>query len=364
MLSFRRISVLVFLLLAQGLSLLARPLEIVLVDPKMATASAISQWKKEGFNAIAVVLDESSSSASLNDLAKRLSSAGLDLYYWIEVARNPDMAAKNPRWMASLGVHQDWQRDFPKFPEPGVGQVAKAYPWVPIGYREAFDAHLARIERLLKRAPEGWRGVLLNDLQGGPSSCGCGNLQCRWALDYQVSSTATKMEGYNVPARFVSEVRSRVGDKTVIPVWTTECSDVDLPPKHHGGQPGTGFCGNVSCAHSACAEVFSAQWSFLASPSTNPVALLATHTSLRRTQPEFGGGPAWFTNAITYINQTLPAHRAVPPAPETLWAVVDGRDPSNETTAREAARAAKISGFVSARIQIDQSYEPKMIKTE
>jgi hypothetical protein len=62
---------------------------------------------------------------------------------WIEVARNPKLATAHPRWMAALGSHEDWQKNFPKFPEPGVAEVAKAFPWVPISYREAFDAHWA-----------------------------------------------------------------------------------------------------------------------------------------------------------------------------------------------------------------------------
>jgi len=85
---------------------------------------------------------------------------------------NRKLAAAHPRWMAALGSHADWQKNFKNSPEPGIDEVAKAFPWVPISYREAFDAHLARIEQLLKRAPPGWRGLLLNDLQAGPSSCG------------------------------------------------------------------------------------------------------------------------------------------------------------------------------------------------
>src|SRR5437879_10019246 len=115
------------------------------------------------------------------------------------------MAAAHPRWMAALGSHEDWQKNFPKFPEPGAGEVAKAYPWVPIGYREAFDAHLARIKALIIRAAGSYRGILLNDLQGGPASCGCGNLQCRWAIDYRVPATATPLAGDDVAARFLAE---------------------------------------------------------------------------------------------------------------------------------------------------------------
>src|SRR6185436_11508363 len=170
----------------------APPFEIILVEGEMVTSAAMSQWKKEGFQAVAVLLDE------------RMSEAA---------------------------------------------------------YREVFEGHLARIEQLLKRAPPGWRGLLLNDLQGGPSSCGCGNIQCRWAVDYHVRPTATKLAGENVAAKFIAEVRKRAGDKAVIPVWTTECEEVDLPADKHQGRPGTGLCGTVGCATGACGKEFSNQWS-------------------------------------------------------------------------------------------------------
>src|SRR5262249_14221798 len=155
----------------------------------------------------------------------------------------------HPRWMASLGMHADWQKRFPNVPLPVKDkEVAKAYPWVPIGYRETFDAHLARIKELQGRAVEPFRGLLLNDLQGGPAACGCGNLQCRWALDYGVPSTADKLEGPDVAARFLTAVRKIAPGKTVIPVWMTECEHDDLAAQLRNGAASTGLCGSVPCA--------------------------------------------------------------------------------------------------------------------
>ena len=119
------------------------PIEIVLVEAETVTPAAVSQWRQERFKAVAVVLNEQTGEARYRELARRISDGGLDLYCWIEVARDPKLAAAHPRWMAALGSHEDWQKNFKNFPEPGVGEVAKAFPWVPIGYREAFDAHLA-----------------------------------------------------------------------------------------------------------------------------------------------------------------------------------------------------------------------------
>lgn len=339
----------------------AAPVEIVLVDAEAVTAAAVSQWKNEGFKAVAVVLEERTGEAAYRELSRRISAGDMDLYLWIEVARNPAMATAHPRWMAALGSHEDWQKNFPKFPEPGVGEVAKAFPWVPISYRESFDAHLTRIEQLLKRAPPGWRGLLLNDLQAGPSSCGCGNLQCRWAVDYHVPPTATKLGGDLVAARFVTEVRKRVGDHPVIPVWTTECEKVDLPSDKNQGRPGTGLCGTVGCATAACPQEFTRQWSALVSSHEGPIGLLALHTAFQRTQKQFGGGPDWVTNAIDYLEQTVPARQGKTVARDRLWLVVENSQAGETSTARQQAAKAGVGAVIVSRAKLDQSYEPKMV---
>ena len=342
----------------------AGPIQMVLVEAEAVTPATVSQWRQESFHAVAVVLNEQTGEARYRELARLISGGGLDLYCWIEVARNPKIATAHPRWMAALGSHEDWQKNFKNFPEPGVGEVAKAFPWVPISYRESFDAHLSRIEQLLKRAPPGWRGLLLNDLQAGPSSCGCGNLQCRWAVDYHVNPTATKLEGDDVASRFVAEVRKRVGEKPVIPIWTTECEEADLPADKHQGRPGTGFCGTVGCATGACPDVFTRQWSALALGHDGPIGLLALHATFRRTQAEFGGGPNWVTNAIAYLDKTLPANGGRATPSDRLWMVVAGSQTPEEGMVRELAAKAGVAAVIVARAKIDQSYEPRIISSK
>ena len=339
----------------------AAPLEIVLVESGAVTPENVSRWKAEQFKAVAVVLDERTSEAAYRATARRISDGGLELYFWIEVARNAKLATAHPRWMAALGMHEDWQKNFPNLPEPKSGEVAKTFPWVPIGYRETFEAHLERIGQLLKRAPSGWRGLLLNDLQAGPSSCGCGNLLCRWAIDYDVPHTATKLEGNDVAARFLAEVRKRAGGKQVVPVWTTECEEVDLPAGKNQGRPGTGLCGKVGCATATCPQVFTRQWSEVASGHEGPIGLLALPTALQRTQTEFGGGPGWVTNAVAYLNRTIPANGGKMIPADRLWVVVEGAPAANETTTRKLAAQAGAGAVIVARTPIDQSYEPRMI---
>jgi hypothetical protein len=337
------------------------PTEIILVAPRRVDAASITTWKKENFQAVAVVLDEGTDAAVYRDAARQISSASLDLYYWIEVARNPRMAEAHPRWMASLGMHDDWQKRFPNAPRPKQGQVAKAFPWVPIWYQEAFDAHLVRVEALLKKVPDGWRGVLLNDLQGGPSSCGCGNLQCRWATDYHVVATGTRIAGDDVPAKFVAAVQQKLPGKAVVPVWVTECEEQDLPANKRADGKTTGLCGSVGCAVGLCPKDFTKQWSALLAGHEGPIGLLALTGEFDRERAEYGTGAGWVRNAAAYLDQTPPQNGAGTFPRERLWLVVQGYDTQHETAARRLARETGARAVVIARTRIDQSYEPHLV---
>ena len=338
------------------------PKEIILVEANAVSQASVAKWKEEKFKGVAIVLDEPGD-RTLRRAAGAIAAAELDLYWWIEVGRNPKMAAANPRWMASLGMHADWQKRFPNAPEPGVNQVAKAFPWVPIAYAEAFDAHLKRIEELCKDLPPGAQGLFLNDLQAGPGSCGCGNVQCRWAVDYHVSPTTRKMTGTNVAGRFVAESRKRT-NLPIVPVWTSECEESDMPSDKNRGKPSTGLCGSVGCATGACPMEFAGQLSELLSAHEGPVALLAVHNPLERTREQFGGGPTWVINALGYVHKTLATEGRKPFPKERLWAVVEGTDAGKEGTAREAAARAGATTVIVARTAIDQSYEPRLLRKE
>ena len=218
------------------------PVSAVIVAASRVTPQEVGRWKTQGFNAVCIVLDDDHTTEAYAAAAKTVDAGSLDLYYWIEIGRNPRMATDHPRWVASLGTHHDWQIRSPDSRLPVKGEVAKAFPWVPITYRESYNAHLDRVKQLLaKTAATSSVGLLLNDLQGGPSSCGCGNLQCRWATDYGVNSTATKLEGDDIAARFLADVRKLASGKSVVPVWTTECEDIDLPAKLAPGGKSTGL---------------------------------------------------------------------------------------------------------------------------
>jgi hypothetical protein len=335
-----------------------KPLTAVIVEIDSADPARVAGWKKGGFQAVVLVLDDRHSARALQSAVQAVSASSLDLYYWIEVGRDPVLARERPELMASLGMHPDWRKRFPRVRPTEKDEVVKVWPWAPICYREAFSAHRDRVKRLLARAPAGYRGVLLNDLQAGPASCGCGNLQCRWAVDYGVPSTATKLTGPGIAARFVAEIRKSLKGKEVIPVWTTECEQEDLPTSERSGTGwSTGYCGSVPC-YATCSKRFNEQWTALTADRRGPVGLLLLHREFERDRKEYGGPTNWITRAFASVEK-----RAVAPLPrEQLWVVVQGYSVTleEEAAARQNASKTGAGAILVARARIDQSYEPRI----
>ena len=308
---------------------------VVLVTAQSVTPTHLSEWAKEGFKGVAVILDSDSKAA-----CEMVSKAGLDLYGWIEVGRNAGMADAHPDWMGSIGMHTDWQRRFPDSRLPKSNEVAKAYPWVPITGEKAFQADLARIKALLRERPTNFAGVFLNDLQGPPSSCGCGNLQCRWAVDYHVPATTKHLSPADAAARFLAEVQKMISGKSVIPVWTTECEEQDLA-KH---KDSTGYCGGVGCATGSCPKEFGRQWNALRQAHGGPIALLTLNQ-------EFGRPPQWIEDALNYVGNRLER--------KDCWLVIeDGKDK------RQIAASLSPAGIVVTRARVNQSYSPRIMLAE
>jgi hypothetical protein len=262
--------------------------------------------------------------------------------------------------MASLGMHDDWRTRFPNVRALEDGEVAKAWPWTPIAYRSAFDAHVSRIKRLLERVPGDYQGLVLNDLQGGPSSCGCGNLQCRWAIDYGVPATTQKLPGVDWAPRFVAEISKLAPNKTIVPVWTTECERHDLAPEKLGpGEFSTGLCGTVDCCDN-CRNRFAEQWAALHATSRGPTGLLVLHKEFQRDRQEYGAAAQWIKGAVDYLDGIA----AQPFSHQQLWLVVQAYDvtPAEERAARATALRAGAGAVLVARTRLDQSYEPRIVR--
>jgi hypothetical protein len=220
------------------------------------------------------------------------------------------------------------------------------------------------VERLLEAVPADYKGVLLNDLQGGPASCGCGNLQCRWATDYQVPATGVKVNG-DAAAKFVVAVQERAKGKQVVPVWTTECDNEDLPAEKRAGEWSTGYSGTVGCAVGGCPKEFARQWSALADVHRGDIAILALHREFGRVFPEYGEATEWVPRPLDYLDRTLPENGAQKFSRDRLWVVVQGYGVSRieESAARQAAAKTGAGVVLVARTRIDQSYQPRMVRT-
>jgi hypothetical protein len=322
----------------------------VLVGPERVTPGFLAAWKARGATAVIVPLHEPAK-RRWETLARTVEQAGMTLWPWVEVARNPAMADAHPEWMAAIGGHHDdWRRRFPKAQAAKPGEVIKAWPWVPVGYAPAFDAHRERLRTLLDDLPAAWAGVFLNDLQAGPSSCGCGNDQCRWALDYGSPPTAARTPGDDAAARVVAELLERHPGKAVIPVWVTECESADLPD----AKGGTGLCGGVACAKGDCWPRYVRTWNPLLKATDGPIALALWPETFRR-------DPARWIETDLALFQS-PPQGGTPLTPGRTIAVVQAWGKPEAAVDAILNRVKRPgAGWVIALEPIDQSWEPRAV---
>jgi hypothetical protein len=324
------------------------PVRGVFARPERLTPEFLAGWKARGATAVVVPLDEETK-GRWRDVADRVERAEMALWPWVEVARNPAMAGAHPEWMAATGGHHnDWRRRFPDAPTAKKGEVIKAWPWVPIGYAPAFTAHSERLKALLSGLPGSWAGVFLNDLQAGPSSCGCGNDQCRWALDYGTPPTTDRTPGDDAAARLVAELAARHPGKAVVPVWVTECETVDLP----GAKNGTGLCGGVGCARGDCWPRYVRSWNPLVKTTDGPIAVAIWPETFRR-------DPArWIETALRLFQN--PPERGTPIPPERTVAVIQAWGTPGPDLGPLLKRVEPWSGgWVLMLDPVDQSWEPR-----
>ena len=325
------------------------PVRGVLVGLERVTPAFLATWKANGATSIVVRLDEGSR-PRWGAMARDVEKAGMTLWPWVEVGRNPVMADAHPEWMATIGGHHaDWRSRFPKAPASRAGEVIKAWPWVPIGYAAAFDAHRDRLQRLLTDLPGSWSGVFLNDLQAGPSSCGCGNDQCRWALDYGSPATTARRPGEDSAAKFVAELSGRHPNKVIVPVWVTECEAGDLPD----ARLGTKLCGSVACATGTCWPAYAGQWNPLLKATSGPIAVGLWSEAFRR-------DPAsWNETALALFQG--PPRGATPLDTAKTIAVLQAWGMPEASQKALANRVKTPSGWVLAIDAIDQSWEPRAV---
>ena len=333
----------------------ASDLRGAIIDPAGATSHRLSELASAGTNTAVLMLSssESKTKTAIRIAAVNAQRAGLDLAYWIEVARSPELADEHPRWMASLQTHEEWRRLFPETAKPGPSEVAKTYPWVPILARAPFEAQRKRLLKLLAEVPAP-KLIFLNDLQGAPSACGCGNSLCRWTSDYGPRRSTTPLDD-NAAALFIREIQTAAPDSEVIPVWTTECEE-------HDGSP-DGLCAGVGCYDGLCWRAYTRQLMPVAETSRR-LAVLALYQEFQRDLPHYGPAEAsWIEYAVGTFQTMPPRHRGKAIPASRMIAVVQGWDVSADQieAQRSAAKRAGAAGSVVAYAKIDQSWTPKIV---
>lgn len=331
----------------------SQALRAVLISPSQASSIDFLRWSKKGVNSVVLMLSDDESKVSQERAIRRIHSTGMDLYYWIEIARNPALADAYPEWMASLQGHSEWRRHFPGFPTPSADEVVKNYPWVPILYREAFGAHLKRLSKLLQQLPAA-KGIFLNDLQAAPSACGCGNSLCRWTPDYGPIRTATRLPA-DAAFRFAEAVARQVSPAEIIPVWTTECEEGD------GTKDGP--CAGVGCFAGLCWKEYTAQL-MPVTQRFDRLGVLLPFRAIGRDLPRYGPTAGWVSDALRSFQKMPPKHQGSTVAVNRLIPVLQGWDVTLEEQQAQVARSQQMGamGYVLALSQIDQSWEPRIIK--
>lgn len=334
---------------------IVRNLRGALLIASEITDERIEKLKSDGITGVVILLQGGSPEArqAEESAAARVGLAKLELIYWIEVARCPELADAHPTWMASLQGHPEWRRLFPGAPLPADDEVIKTYPWVPILSKETFAAQLKRVEQLLadRVAPV---GVFLNDLQGAPSSCGCGNTLCRWTSDYGKKRSTTPLDE-TAAAAFVKAVQITVPKSAVIPVWTTECEE------HDGAKDG--LCAGVGCFKGICWKSYAAQLEPLAKSSPQ-LGVLMPYREFQRDLPVYGEPAGWIHHALESFETMPRRHAKQPVKAERLITVLQGWDvtPAQIAAQIKVATDCGAVGYIVAYAKIDQSWRPKVVK--
>ena len=324
----------------------------ILITHADATGKELETAKRRGIDSVVLYLHEGQTGKNV-PAARRIVEHGFALYYWIEIGRNPKMADEHPEWMASLQGHPEWRRLFPRAPLPGRGEVVKTYPWVPVAYKESFDAHLQRVSKLLSGHPTP-KGIFLNDLQAAPSACGCGNSFCRWTPDYGPVRTATRL-GDDAAAQFSAAVQKLVPSAEIVPVWTTECEE------HDGAKEGR--CAGVACFPGACWREYTKQLMPVARESRR-LAALVPYKAFDRDLPQYGPTAGWVKSAIQSFAEMPPLRNGQAISASRILAILQGWDVTEDEINKQIQQSSEAGsgGYVISRMRIDQEWRPKLVK--
>ena len=163
-------------------------------------------------------------------------------------------------------------------------------------------------------------------------------------------------------SRFTAEVRKLATGKSVVPVWTTECEDTDLPAKLAPSGKSTQLCGNVPCAQITCSRAFTKQWMALLKDYDGPVGVLALEKELERDSAH-AQVTSWIPRAVDYLDKVPSRNGGTSIPHDRMWLVIQGYGLSagEQSVARKAAAQCDAGAVLEALVPIPQSYELRLI---
>ncbi len=314
------------------------------------TEATVADWKRAGWTAIVLFVGDESNVDQLAKAASHVTAAGFSVEYFFEIARCEELAEAHPEWMGSIQGHDEWRRLYPELRSLNPGEVVKVWPWVPILYRESFDAHMARLDNWLRKLPAAQR-VWLHDLQGAPSACGCGHPLCRWTSDYGKIRTATMLDD-RAAADFLKEIETRFPETNFVPLWVTECEAAD---EHEA-------CGGVGCFEGLCWKKWAVQLEHVA--LDHPViAASCFYKAHFRDLGRYGDEAAWVTAAVGLFEAIPGQFDGAGVENSRIVAALQGWDVSDAEVEAQfsAANEAGARGSLLVTTRIEQSWKPVIL---
>jgi hypothetical protein len=330
-----------------------------LLEPAQATAEHLRTLAAEGADEFVIAFPSEGRSPAFDVAVAMVESSGCALAIWLEVGRNPALAAHAPDAVATLQGHAEWRRRFPGLPPSAADDFFRCDPWVSIRSVEGVRAQREWWDSRLVDVPSASRWYV-NDLQGPPSACGCGNLQCRWTAAY--GSRGGLEESPPEAARdFLEALAARLagfaaarGDAApeVVPVLTLEC---ELADGAHEGR-----CAGVACFDGRCWKEFWPQFAPVNHRFPSLGLLLLARTFERVRTPD-EAAPAWIAASLETLCEASDRRAGPPVAPGRVFAVVEafgrGACVSEELL---AARRAGVRGVIVAEARIEQGFVPRL----
>jgi len=313
----------------------------------------LARARTERKNALVLELGAGTERGAFAAAAGAARRAGLDVYAWIEVGRDPAAAAEHPEWLTTPW-HPEWLTAFPHW-QASEEMMPAVAPWVSVHNRAVFDYALGKIDALLGGLParEALSGVLLNDVQSCPTGCGCGNPLCRsWDVSPGTKvapSPFTHTEDY-FTVRFVDAVAAAHPDLTIIPVICSECEIGVTLGGIANPDLATGHCHGVTCGN-PCGAVYYPGLVRALRPRPC-VGLLSLYREFQRDLPLYGSEAAWCAAILDGYRQ----HNAS----GTVVSVLQGWDVTPAQVEAQVAQADRggADGHIVALMPIEQSWWP------